>query len=372
MNFNYVFVKPKRPSLRSTHITGKYKGKLVFKRDVKFGGVSEWIRVYFDEVYRIDEVIIGVDTIIDNLETKFDYTAYEDNLSSKQIEDLIKNGTSSHSSLEDIISSALEKTKFKTGIYSDHGGLRKMAMESDAVKSLMKKFKETDDFPKEWKKQDLEVRVIDLSDFENLLKKIEKNYDPSKNVKQNVDQNLKEVKEFLDERLKDMETLKVKTGDIIHNLKLKNLINIKTKGKMAKELLEKQKRLKEEKLKVRELKKKANKPKIDFKDPVFDGLTEDEIKLLENEVKAEDQEAAKLSKKKAEEQIRKERKEKIRKEKEAKERRRKAKLVKDRQELEQMEDNIFEQVKSGNSEIDKEIGDLLNSDDDDEDDDEDY
>lgn len=366
--FNYVFVKPRSLQAKLTYVIGIYKGNQVFKRDIKFGGMSEWIRIFFDEEYVIDEIRIGKNTIIDNLETKFNYGSYEDNLSIEQKKDFFKNGTSSNQSIEDIIASALEKSKFKSGIYANHEGLRKMAKESVAVQELLKKFKQVDDFSDDMKKQDLELKVIDLKGFDKLLKKLNENYDPSKNAKQNIDQNMREVKKFLDERIQDMETLKVKTSEIIHNLKIKNLMKIQQSKKKLKDYESKAKQkdvrtIKRSKSFVNE--KDNEKEIINFNTPIFNELTQDEINLLNNEVKPEDSKASLIEERKTKKRIKKEKGE----EKKAKREIRMKKEKEDKKELDQMENDIRKQIKSGDSEIDKVISDLLDGDGDEEEED---
>lgn len=107
--------------------------------------------------------------------------------------------------------------------------------------------------------------------------------------------------------------------------------------------------------KIIEPKEEIVEPVMEFKDPIFKELTEEELKTLESEISSEDVEQVSLeNKKKKDEEIKKleAKREEAVKEKEAEE--------------VNMEKNILEQVKSGDPEFDAEMEKLLNFDDGDE------
>lgn len=114
--FNYVFVKPRSQKTSGVYVIGKLNNEIVFRKDVNFGGLNEWKRVYLDHRALIDEVVISRDTSIDSLDTKFNYTEFEENLTEEDIVKLTKpakigdKNAGKEESLEDIFANFLSST----------------------------------------------------------------------------------------------------------------------------------------------------------------------------------------------------------------------------------------------------------------------
>lgn len=384
--FSFVFVKPRSPSVPSTSVVGKLKGTTVFKKDIQFGGVSQWKRVYLEERALVDEIVIGTETLVDNLKTDFNYTEFENSLSNEDILKLIevdkKSGGDDKKSdgLDKIVGELLkrekkaslldEQMKKNKKIYKEIFGndedVEKLIKHIEEVrKDIDKDIKQGFDVlnsMKKGKKKKVEMVVLDMKELNKVAKKIEKNFDPKKSLVENLEDNMDIVTKFVKKNIKNMKTFDVgEKGmkEYLNEIQRKKKNQNKDKIDKPKPKEEAKKEQKEEK--SIEPKTETKEPVMEFKEPVFKELTEEELKLLETEVSSEDVESVSLNTKESEKK-----KGEIKKKPTLQETIEK--------EDENMESDILNQIKSGDNEFNSEMEKMINeiSGDEDSDDDEDY